>query len=642
MRNSKNAKTTWPQLILYLSLLTVTPSLSFADESKSMNNISALNEDSHLQKLIQSDQNLKVIYSGCVQAPDLSDCLWKGIQGKNADLEKKVKAAAEKDRKAVAQASQTSPSRAPASSSDGDGKKDELKIVAKDNTVKIDTAKDPFIIKLQENIEKQLDAVFTTKTNAVYKDSKGQVIEQAASRTFLATDHSKFASLYNTHLSNSIVQSMSSFCSEAKYDSNESKFYLEKDPDKRKQTLKDNIDLLKTAKLSPPSPEYKKYCVDFKSSKDQNEVAQGQANCPQYDPCGSSNSDKTSCQFNGCIGAVSKLCYDSSNNIPSSVKNSDDKKYTETRACEVMEFVKSARATIMALDNQENFYKEYTDKNPVLGIQLEGIKHFQSEGDVSRNSQDIVTITSKLAKDADEASKNELANINCASENNGQAIINNAEACKKLVIENKENAEKAVLELSLRRQVQTEEINEMTTVEQLKKFLMAEGDSEESADAYIEKITQEIQNDPGKTLVDELKSRISDKYKAETKAIIQGLADKVKDNSVNENDSASSKAKKYLEIQKELQAKGERYTNILHYSNIVSSYLTLTDSKTKKSSGNANQLYRELASRKDLADTKQIEENAQKAGLTVSKEDTSATTLDIKTINNEILKKNEK
>lgn len=616
-------------------------------ESKSLNNVSALNEESRLQNLINSDAELKTHYNSCLQqGGDWTGCLWQKVQN-NSTLKKKVQTAAEQDKKVAAivqklnpnlepESIQSAPSRAPASSGD---KKEASKIVAKDNTVKIDTAKDPFIIKLQENIQKQLDAVFTTTPDEVYKDSKGQVITQAASRNFLATDHSKFASLYNTHLSNSIVQSMSTFCSEAKYDSSEKKFFLEKDSVKRAITLEANIGLLKTAKLTAPPPEYKKFCIDYKMSKNQAEVAEGMANCPQYDPCDSSSKyyDESSCRFNGCIPAVSKLCYNNSSSVPSAAQTLD-KEYTQTRACEVMEFVKSARAAIMALDNQEKFYRENTEKN-AIGISLKGMKEFKSEDDVSRNSQDIVTITSKVVKEADEKSKDEIAAINCIDENSGQ--ITNQAACDKLVIEDKEKASRAVAELSLRRQVQLDKIEELTTVDQLKEFLLAEGETEESADAYIEKITAELQSNPGNTLVDELKKRITNKYKAETDAIVKGLAEKVKEQSIDQTDSATDKTKKYAQIQKELKAKGERYTNMLHFGNVVSAYLTITDNKTGKSSANANQLYRELASRKDLDYAKKIEENAQKAGLNKSNEDTASTTLDVKLINDEILKKNE-
>lgn len=623
--------------IIYLASLfsayLCSPPLWAASESdKSFNDVKAQNSKSRLMSLIENDANLKTHYNSCQSENenDLPKCIWEKIQS-NSELVKKVKAAALEDRKEVPAAregaGETTTSRSPASTSDG--KKDTLEPISKDATVKVDTGKDPFILKLQENIGRQLDAIFTTTPGEVFKDSKGKVLDQK-SRTFLATDHSKFAALYNTHLSNSIVQSMSSFCSEAEY--NDRKFIIYKNDSQRKAVLEKNIQDLSSANLTPPSAEYKELCKNDNFSDPK---------CQAVDPCtqGSPAYNKASCHFNSCLPAINKLCYEIG---IAAIPNSplDDQNYTKTRACEVMEFVKSARATIMALDKQEKFYKENTEQNNI-GMQLKGLKDFKSEGDVSRNSQDIVTITSDVAKKANEDSIKEFDNLGCVTEGpDGKASIANEEACKKLVIENKENAQKAVVELNFRRQVQLDEIEQMTTVDELKKYLIAEGDSDESANAYIAKITKEAEQKGNISVQDLLKQKIKKKYEEETKAIVQGLADKIKHNSVEATDTADNKAQKYLDIQNELKSKGERYTNMLHYSNIVSSYLTLTDSKSGKSSANANQLYRELASRKDLQSAKQIQENAQKAGLNASKEETSATTLDIKTINEQILNKN--
>ncbi len=605
-------------------------------ESQSINNVSSLNDNSNLINLIRADAELKVHYNTCLeQGGNWTSCLWEKV-AKNENLKKKVQTAAEEDRKSSAIASklensntdETKGSRSPASSP-SNSSKNFKSIVAKDNTVKIDNAKDPFILKLQENIEKQLDAIFTTTPSETFKDSNGQVISQAASRNFLATDHSKFATLYNTHLSNSVVQSMSTFCSEAEYKNQ--KFFMYKGQKERTQSLEKNIALLKSAKFKSPPPEYKKYCVDEKTKN--------ASECAKYNPCDQNGQyyDETSCRFNGCIPVVSKLCYDVAKNTPD-IDNDftkDDQAYTQTRACEVMEFIKSARAAIIALEKQEKFYKENTEKN-VTSINMKGLKEFKSEGEISRNSQDIVTITSKIAKDADENSKEEIEDLNCLDKDGN---ISNQSACDKLVIADKEKAQSAVAELSLRRQVQLDKINELTTIEQLTEFLIAEGETKESAETYIEKIKKE--DTSGRALEDILREKITKKYKTETDAIVKGLADKVNAESVDSKDSKDQKVEKYKKIQEELKSKGQRYTNMLHFGNVVSAYLTLTDSKTGESSANANQLYRELASRKDIEDIKTIEENAGKAGLSASKEDTSATTLDIKQINDDILQKND-
>lgn len=643
MNNSKPrfALSSFISLLIGLAALLPVAIAMAKEESKAFTKISAQNEDSYLLGLIKNDPELRTHYNTCAESSDnIPSCLWERVSGPNGNeaLKKKVLQAAEADKKQASNNRENG--RAPSSEKD-DGNKTKVDIVSKDNTLKIEKEKDPFIKKLQENISKQLEAVFTTTTNEVYKDSEGKVINQAASRTFLKTDHSQFSKIYNTHLSNSVVQSMATFCSEAKYDKTQDLFFLHKDTQKRKETLEKNTKDLATATFKQPHPNYQKFCIQIPNDTNAAEAEKNNARieCAKIDPCKSTDpqyQDDTSCRFNGCIARVSDLCY----KTPDDIEDTDDKNYTQSRACEVMEFVKSARAAIMALEKQEKFYAQ-TEKGSA-GITLKGQKEFQSEKDISRNAQDIVTITSKVAKDADEASKEEIESLNCLNQD-GNAI-QNEESCKKLLIastkEDKEKAEMAVTELNLRRIAQSEKIGELSTVDELKAFLIAEGDSEEKASAYIEELTKEAQKD-GRSVLDLLKEKIRNKYDAETKAIVLALADKVKESSLDGSENGNDKIQRFAAIQEELKSKGSRYTQMLHFGNVVSAYLQLTDSKTGKSSSNSNQLFRELASRTDLEAAKDIEKKAREAGLTESKEDASSTLLQVEQINDVILRKND-
>lgn len=602
----------------------------FAEEVANVSEISGLNKDSHLQKLILSDTELKTHYNSCKgdTAKDWTACLWERVQG-NAELKKKVMTASKLDKReapiiqVLPEHLDDFPLPQPPKRSE-----DTKKIMSMDNSINVSKINDPFVRKLQENIEKQLDSVFTTASPDI-KGSKGEVNSQAPGRTYLATDHSIFSSLYNTHLSNSIVQSLAMFCSETEYDQDENKFFIFSDSKKRKNSLNNNLLELEKAKLSPLPPEYQKYCSDGENYN--------QELCAKYNPCNKASElyDQSSCRFNGCVYSVNRLCHKTDETVPSKGVEKVDTEYTKERACEVIEFIKTARASIMSLSEQEKFYQKI-QKNGSSGIALQGMRSFQSDGDVSRNSQDIVTITSKTAREADESSKDEITTINCIGKD-GQIV--NQSSCDKLMLKNPEEARESLTELRIRRESQIEEIEGLSTIEQLKKILISEGDTEEEADKLIEKLSKEATET--NSLIDLLKKRITSKYRTETEAVISALAQKVSRTTIEEKDDPETRKNKFRRVQDELRAKGERYTNMIRYGNIVSSYLTLSDGASGKSSVNSNQLFKELASTRDLDSTKTIEENARQAGIVSSTDDTSSTTLDVRTINNDLLKKNQ-
>ena len=567
--------------------------------------------DNPVFDMVQADPALKGFYDECAnnhsfEKEKIPNCLWDSVKN-NPTLKKKVIQAMESVKK--------SPE-----------KNDAKEIMAKKNQIKIDESNDPYIKKLNDYISSQLENVFTAQSGKTH-DEKGKLIDDKKRKTYLATDHAKFSELYNTQLANSVTQALSSYCSEAKEEddftitkpANDAKdpnkkntislFIIKKDADQRASDLKSNMTSLNTADFS------NKDCSD------------------------ATNAKSPGCQYNRCIMTIHEVCYNTSISSPKDREN--DLAESQSRACIVMDFIKNARAGIMALDKQKDFYDDLSKKQaPAIDLTSGGLKEFKSEGDQKRGSQDITTITSgDLQKIADE-SKGEVDSLKCIDENGNR----NEAICKKLVIEDKEKAEKALLEFGMRRIAQVDEIENIKTTEELKTFLISEGDSAEKADEIIK--TQLSENN-GK--IEDVVQKIKDKYKAENDAIIKSLTDKVETHNVDLAKEPDKANQKLQNIQKELQSKGSRYANMLQYGNIVSAYLTVTDASSKVQKTNTAQIFRELASAQGqkgttnpadpsnanapIINAETVKKNVESAGLKNEDDNTGQVQLTVEDIN---------
>lgn len=607
---------------LYL-LSTVIFFLSPGLRASSIVEINSGSTENPVFDLVQADPALKSFYDDCstrhsIDKDKIPDCLWTNVKD-NPTLKKKVIQAMESKKN---------------NSSENSNDKE---IMAKKNKIKIDESNDPYIKKLNEHISKQLENIFLSQSGRTH-DEKGNLIDDKKRKTYLATDHAKFAELYNTQLANSVTQALSSYCSEAVEDSrftftqsiaatsenntNQTQqtprarklFIIKSNADSMKNDQKNNLQSLNNA--------------DFKPK-----------NC--NDPAEESS---TYCSFNRCIDNIKEVCYNTNISYQtSSTSESEDLKYSRSRACVVMDFIKNARAGIMAMDKQKDFYNNIS-RNQALSIDLShtGLKEFKSDGDIKRGSQDITAITSGELQKIAEESKAEIESLKCIDENGNR----NNEICKQLVLKDRENAEKSLLEFGMRRIAQVDDIENIQNEEDLKKFLVSEGDSEDKAKEFIQ---NQLSANNG-SLTDVIQ-KIKNKYKVENDAIIKSLSDKIENHSIDLSDQSPQNNNKLKNIQNELQSKGARYANIIQFGNIVSAYLSIKDQRSGEIKTNTAQIYRELASSQNvpvsnnqanqeqpLINAETVKNNVKSAGLKESKSDDDQVSLKVKDIN-EILGK---
>ncbi len=549
-----------------------------------------------MMALVEKDPTLNKIYENCDKSyitnksEAIPRCLWEEVSKNHPGIKQKVLDLFKTLQNANKPSTQS-------------------KITATNAPIKVESGKDPYMQKLQDIITQNLDKVFSTEV--IIKDKDGKMVKDKGG-TYLATDHAKFSELYNTHLTNVVTQSLSSYCSEAEEDSSGNFIIPENSRetttganDGREDVLNKNIQKLSNASFKQLSP------VECKLAQ---------------------NTQVPSCVFSRCIVNIESLCL----KLPklpqtSPSQNDKDKAYSKTRACEVVEYIKSARANIMALEKQKEFY-EGLAKNTGPSAELKNIKQFEDENGVSRNSQDVVTLTSGDSEKAKEEADKAWKNLNCTDQQTGQ--IKNVEDCKKIILSQSDESKKALTEYGMRRIAQAESINDMSEV-QIKEFLKGEGDSDQD----IQKMFAD-----NKGNLQDVRDLIRKKYRTEADEIIKSLNEKMAARDIKESDFNTQKGKDGLkDIQAELQNKGDRYTKMLHFSNIVSAYLSIQSKGGGPAKSNTNQLFREVAntSSQFKTDTIKIKTKAESDGLRPNKDKSEAVEIGIDDINKQILKKNE-
>jgi hypothetical protein len=515
-------------------------------------------------------------YDGCKseKLEKVPDCIWTALEGR-PDLKTKVQ---------QMYANENTPktpdgaSRAPASTTPSDL----TNLTNKSKQIGEDYMSDPAVVNLSKIFEKKLEEALIGDASA-QKDTK----------KIAAVDHAKFIELYRTELGKTIVNAFTSYCLETvnrRIDMSSKKdckdkdnkptdciMYFLSDEDSKKQTVENNLKLLKDANLD--------LSTDTTSNPDAN-------------------------RWTGCIGSVSNVCYATDADLKLK-SGSEDSKRSQTKACVIMDYVKSARKNLIIANQQEGFYANLASKDLSANI-MENDRKVEIN---SKNSNDsVVTATSKDIEDAyKEASKKEYAEIEKCVDTSGK--ISNTESCKKYLNINKDDKEKDLVEFGLRQNALGEKINNLAdkgTKEDVKKYLIEEG--------YKENVIADmIKNNEDLTKV---KAEIKQRYINEKDAIIASMAEKIKAKTSSENgkiDNAStsdtSDTGKLNKIKEDLKTRTSDLENLVHFNNVVSSYLEIDSGKTK--SRNVASLYDEINNGSEAykKDNKDLRDKATKANL---------------------------
>ncbi len=567
-------------VIIYLFLITNSAS---AAESKAViydevidagNKKNGTSTDNTLEKLL-SVKGVDTQYEACKKngskLDEMSECIWRGL---TPDLKKQVQ---------VLYANETNKenSRSPASGTT----KSSSNLTSKSKQISVDYMNDPAVMALSKVFQAKLEEAIL-----------GDRAAQADKKTIVSVDHAKFIELYKTELGKTIVNAFTSYCIETddkfeyvttKLDCKDIKkndiacplYILGSDKEK---VVADNIKSLKRA--------------DLKSSTDtvKNNISE---------------------RWNSCITSVANVCYTNEadfKDVSSPSNPAPPGKITEsiTRACVLVDYVKSARKNMIIADDQIKFYNENAKQKTI------GIGNFKQLEITDKNSMDATTtLTSREVEDSYKLKNKELEKEidECVNSSNQIADV---QKCKKFISTDSEDKNKAVTEFGLRQFALEKTINDKldSSKEEVKKYLQEEG--------YEDKKIDEMLKDD--TSVTKVKDEIKARYEAERKAIIATMADKVQKKTTTSDTFDNQKdATKMDIIKKEIHARSDELVQLVHFNNVVSSYLEVETNGTK--SRNVASLNLELKNGAksingaDADQIKEIEKNAKNAGLNSNK-----------------------
>lgn len=540
-------------------------------------------EDSTLKKLL-SVPGVDLKYKDCqkrfpTSLEEIPGCVWEEVS-KDPDQRKKVQELYAQESKASATID--SPSRTPSSEATTDQKSVlSSGLTSRKVNIGIDYKSDPATKVLSDFFGKKLEEVLRGSE----QDRKDKKI--------MAIDQSKFVDLYKSELGKSIVNAFTSYCMDTPK-SCRSKDATEKclfDEDSAKTNRNKNIkELRETATFS----------------------------------------SEEGAEWERCIRAVPEICYDE--NIASS--KDKDKVYSNTKACLIMDFVKASRKNIIAAEEQEKFYRDLQDKSAQgIAINAQNIKVIDEKdlasdkltqlnsADISKDFKDSNDKTTSVSKTL-EATEKEA--VECEKK------LGNDENCKKFLSTNTEKNTEAITAFGIGRMAQEDDLKErLNKDENVATYLKEEGYD----DGQIKEMLK-------KENIDDVKKKITERFKNENAAIIKEMAERVanktstKDGTIDNNDDSKMKG-----IREELASRNDDLKDLIHFNNIVSSYLTITpekkddkDNKGKpgEASRNTASLHAEVGSMdaKEAKDLKaRIDSNKD------LKENQNSTSLGISTIN---------
>ncbi len=278
--------------------------------------------------------------------------------------------------------------------------------------------------------------------------------------------------------------------------------------------------------------------------------------------------------------------------------------YTVKRACEVTEYISRARKS---LDANEKILAGMDKLN--MGRDPTAVESY-SDKNAKTKIDELTSLTSNqlVESGALAAAKEEGTEFeNCYKD----GAIQDAEACKDFLQTNRDEKLTELTEYKLNSEASIDEINKLTLddEEKIQKILIEDGYNEADAKklASNEDILKEIKN----------------RYKQKEEALQKSVIDQInkitskKEGEVTELDVDTLKG-----IESELKSKTKDFAKLVHYNNIVSSYLTITsedEAQGKTTRQNTAMLQRELASNafndENLKAASEIDGEFRSAGL---------------------------
>ncbi len=478
-------------------------------------------------------------------------------------------------------------------------------------------------------------------------------------------DHSQFYELYKTQISKNVIEIISSFCIEAiplnlDYDKagGYTTFYRPESPEKRAEIRAKYIQLMQVPSGNQSNMAYDLWglCArniqpicEGRLIRSQNELDDDQVETlkrslgDHFYIGHNTEEDKqtllltTRAQplstgellgnitpesaFNGIL---------TSSNINLSNSNDEYRVNTRNMACAVASHLDASKRNIAGVNSIQARFRDFQKENcttPSCGS-LRAVADwgnsdvFVADQNKGTDFNSLTTMTSK-----DTVSEKYVENVEKRRELMNECLENrDRQACAHFLRPGQKDLNKEIDELELRSIAMGEKIKEIDEDEaELRKYLEEEGFSDNDIERFL--------SDPEK-----IQERITARYESMRQSLIENLRLEAQTRTRSDDiDFNNSEQMSSLEtIQRELEHKVNQTRDIVHFNNIISGYLTLTNRESSESSRNTASLFAELDGlHADFSESQQdLQRAAEESGLEPTpRRDDQSVEMEVETLN---------
>lgn len=263
---------------------------------------------------------------------------------------------------------------------------------------------------------------------------------------------------------------------------------------------------------------------------------------------------------------------------------------SNARACNVTQYIELAKQSILATDK----IVDKMDKKPGMdGIQ--NVEFYSSSKNGNESIDALTTISSGEALEAlSEGHQQDVAEMEKCFKDG--AIVDE-ESCAKYLSSDKEGQYALLGELKIQQEITLEKLDNIEdNPEEVAKLLIEEGYSQEQAEALA--------------TVAGVKEQIKSRYDAKKDAILESLRKEIEAHTTTGDEfDAVADSGKIREIADEINNRPENFSKLVHYNNIVSSFLKVTSTDE---GGNEVQNTNTAALSAEMKNSFLSEENRQK------------------------------
>lgn len=479
-------------------------------------------EDDQLEKLAEIPK-VKAQIEGCKALKEsgtaigsIEDCVWNGVPNTN-----------------ITALDQTT--------------KDEiyakLKVAEDDNSEKGSEYEGVGLSNINQKRSKSLKALEKFYGN-MFKEAIGEDTtdgkggDDSSKNTFVNVDQKKFHDIQQSHISKTIIDSISQFCVDAKsiQEGNKTRVVISADAGDRKNQRDANIAMLAQPNGGPGQNQH----------------------------------------WTRCTAALQLVCKNPSSyygDLSTTNQPSDaDQTETQNRACITVTYLKGKRQELVRVEEIQEQWKTHFNTNKKLGRYE--IKNFKYAKKV--DTENIVNVTSGQIANSEElkeAKKEEVALLEkCKQDYQG-----NKEACDEYLV-GQEDSEKLEEEFAIRNKAATEKLKDtVKDKETLEKYLKEQNYTEEQ----IAKMTKDD------TTIQKSIANITQSYENQREALVKKMREKLANSTRRKDQQGKETPGDFGKLKAELEQNHDDWVQVTHFSNVVSGYLTFKDSNNQNGQANS-------------------------------------------------------